>query len=612
MMVAVILYSTRPLIYSLGNADSSPFLFNAVINFAILFACIVFLVLRYPVFLFDREILKIILVNWRQRAIFLASLSAFDYALFAWSINYIDVSVATILFETWPFLMVFITAWLFKGHNRYRKITFGVILPLILGFTGFAFVILSQSDNSDAVIDSFNRATLFWSFIAVFGALLTACSSPYTLKWGADMVKKTNQKNDTGQEFFFIIVGFLITRLLGGFVSGILGGVRGETINVDQITIAIGCGVFITGIASMLLRRANMVTSNLGVNALLYSTPIFALIWLELSSLISVPRTDYLVIGTVAIIVANLLVNFEASIRTAYKALVISLWVFGAMVYLVDGELVDSEAYLGTVGVVITMYILLVAFRLDRIVGRTRHEEELSLDVAEKLSEFIFLAKARIASGNALTKSAMTKKQNADLADANEDYKQAATARETLQKLDNLTANSDLPGSYETMKQNFSVMRKNALKDKEFDRVAQIYALENNTDKFAHSKQQGRNFGELMALGILGIVAIVVLLFGIPDEVNRATVFMVDMVAILVSATVVFLFFNLIDLEVDREFPMMGEVAFNRVKHGEEKTFFGVTFRTEKGRDRAFERALSIIVCSVIIGTYAYFLWLPV
>ena len=51
------------------------------------------------------------------------------------------------------------------------------------------------------------------------------------------------------------------------------------------------------------------------------------------------------------------------------------------------GWLVPVDVYYQTAVVIITMYILLVAFRAERFVRRTSHEEELSLELAQKMSE---------------------------------------------------------------------------------------------------------------------------------------------------------------------------------------------------------------------------------
>ena len=66
---------------------------------------------------------------------------------------------------------------------------------------------------------------------------------------------------------------------------------------------------------SIAWRKANIYTTNLGINALAYATPVLSLIWLFSLGQANVTRVDYLVIGAAAIITANLLINFEAEIR---------------------------------------------------------------------------------------------------------------------------------------------------------------------------------------------------------------------------------------------------------------------------------------------------------
>ena len=93
-------------------------------------------------------------------------------------------------------------------------------------------------------------------------------------------------------------------------------------------------GGFVQAFSSIFYRKAALSTDNLGINALGYAIPILSLMWLGLFSHIGVARVDYLVIGAAAIIVSNLLINFEAEIRWGFKALILALLVSGTVVYL--------------------------------------------------------------------------------------------------------------------------------------------------------------------------------------------------------------------------------------------------------------------------------------
>ena len=85
----------------------------------------------------------------------------------------------------------------------------------------------------------------------------------------------------------------------------------------------------------ILFRLSNLVTENLGVNSLNYAIPILSLTWLWAFSEVSVIRADYLVIGTIAIVAANLLINLDTEIPLRFEALLLCLAAFGATIYLV-------------------------------------------------------------------------------------------------------------------------------------------------------------------------------------------------------------------------------------------------------------------------------------
>ena len=72
---------------------------------------------------------------------------------------------------------------------------------------------------------------------------------------------------------------------------------------------------------------------------------------------------------------------FKTQIRFVDHALIVSLWVFGAIGVLFSGSALHLEIYFQTITALAVMYVLLVAFRIDRLVRRTAEEEELALDL---------------------------------------------------------------------------------------------------------------------------------------------------------------------------------------------------------------------------------------
>ena len=85
-------------------------------------------------------------------------------------------------------------------------------------------------------------------------------------------------------------------------------------------------------------------------------------------------------------------------LRNAYKFLIAALWIGGIVVYWRGGLPMDLEAYFQVSAITTTMYVLLVAFRMERLIRRTREEEELSLELAQNINSLADFAKIRIRS----------------------------------------------------------------------------------------------------------------------------------------------------------------------------------------------------------------------
>ena len=90
--------------------------------------------------------------------------------------------------------------------------------------------------------------------------------------------------------------------------------------------------------------------------------------------------------------------NYLESLRHAYRFLIAALWIGGIVIYWRRGLPMDLEAYFQVGAITTTMYVLLVAFRMERLIRRTREEEELSLELAQNINSLADFAKIRIGS----------------------------------------------------------------------------------------------------------------------------------------------------------------------------------------------------------------------
>ena len=578
LSASVLLGSLFPLAYSLGGSQNAPLLFVAVSKFICCAVCIIYLLTcNYSAvikFFSDRNPHDVVNNNgglgstYKHKillngSIWLATIGSLGSVFFPVSLNYIDVSVATILAETWSIFMVILTARLFSDRTEVgkkktiKKVTSSMWFLFFIGFIGIAFVVLSQNENIYNISDTYNALLGGNIAIGVIAVLLMSIGSgavaPYTLKWGVEM------SSSNADSHIFVVLALFIVMLFSGIISLFLGLVAGERFGDILISVAIIWGLIDAG-ATITLRLAHVKTDNLGLNALFYTTPIFALIWLALASQINVPHVDLLVIGTLAIITANLLINAKADIRLAYRALMISLWASGAVVYL--GEKHD---YTGNVEVAATIFILILAFRVDRLVRRTSEEENNLLLLFRRT---VLFAK---------------------------EEKITPAAPELLLRMDTHTTRTELKEAYDELKRQLGTDKYKAEKSEMKD----LADIEAGIDAFAHSKQQGMNFGEIIAIGFVGGVFVIALLFFNAPGLSSSDHFFTDISSFILAAVTLFLFFNIIDLEHDRVSPVL--------HRPENSQTYQIVF--DDATSRTMQQWISVIASVSIIIAYAGLFW---
>ena len=325
MVLAVVGFSFAPLVVDLGGGKASPFLLNASWRFGVSLGWLLFLVIRYPHLIADPRIRTVTVQHLRgQRprlglhpAIWLLTLSYFDYVLLGWATRFIDISVAAILFETWPVLSVVFLSCLFRNEKRFNKLTVDTLLLLVLALVGFAFVVVSQVEQIDG-IDGIALPALMLGITLGLGAAIVGALAVYSFKWGFDLaadiedtrlVPEHNREDRGSLELFGVVVVCLISTSMSCVFSAFAGFVNNETLELRTVLIGILLGGLAISLASICWRRAISLTADLGINAMIYLTPLVALLWLGVFSRIDVPHPQYLLIGTCGIIVANLLIN---------------------------------------------------------------------------------------------------------------------------------------------------------------------------------------------------------------------------------------------------------------------------------------------------------------
>ena len=578
MIMSVVGYSMIPLMVASGSGGDSPFLFVAGWRFGVALGLTVFLATFFGDVLFHAEVVRLILRRMITWSMFFVILSQFDYVFFAWATRFVDVSVAAILFETWPIFLILLTALLFRREARYRTIRPDVILLLVVGFVGFAFVAASETGGLGDWSDAQFADTLVGVGLVVLAIVLTTTAA-YQFRWGVDLSRALprqllTNKNSAMVDICCVVASSWIGNFIASGINVVVGVASGETISTGAITFALIGGIFGNALGNIAWRAANLMTTNLGINAISYATPIFSLIWLFLFAQVHIARVDLLIIGAVAIISTNLLINFEAEVRFGFKALILALWVCGTFVYLRDdillllpfeGWLWPRETYLGALGLSATVFTLLLTFRIARLAPRTQDEDNRIFALHRNLE---LLARRDLI---------------------------APEASDHIRSIDRARTPEQLQQAYTQIKLCFvraaAVDQSNSNRKLLADAEAQLNMM-------VHSRQQGLEFGELFSLIIFGGVTIILALLSRP-EVYGWTAFLVETFSTLFPAVIVFLIVNVWDLHRDRA---------DLILSSQQTTAgFGVIFRDHKSR--RFEQSISVIVGLSIIFAFAGLLW---
>ena len=340
MTASAILFALVPIFLTWGEAYIAPFAYNTVRTIFTMIATLLFLFAFYKDELLDRATWKAVGMNLRKWSLLGITFGYFNYLTFSLSLKCIDVSVATVLFETWPIWMILLTGIMFKIEKRYENVSASGWVFVLMGFSGLVFVILSQ--NTD-IFTTKNSVSLFDIFCGVslvllaslMGAMVGSCS----IRWGATALKDVceSKRNKTNKDLtmLFTLIGMIIAGIPSITISTTLAVLErhNEIVELNNMIIAAILGFFVVNTALILFRVANFITTKLEINAICYSTPILSLVCLAIVGYINVSHIDWLVIGTIGVVAANILLNLKAVIKRTHKYWVFALWVVGVISY---------------------------------------------------------------------------------------------------------------------------------------------------------------------------------------------------------------------------------------------------------------------------------------
>ena len=494
MLVGVLASSATPLVISLADGSNNPFLFNFIWKAGGSVGLLGFLVFRYRTILLDHDFRARLvgIISWPILIIIMVGES--DILIFSWALRYIDVSVATILYQTWPALLILSMLFLFRSTTRYSSTTMALVVPVILAIVGFILVTVSQvsdtglTESRSAALQTLGLCLALVSALAVSAEVAATVRFGSRIRSGSDM--GTRYAPDDVELFGTIAVTLVGKTILLPFF-GLAAASAGEAVDAQTMLVVLIASIVISTAAGVLLRKSNLMTSNLGINVLGYVTPVLALILLFIFSQVGAIRTDYLIMGSAAIIAANILINFQAEIRFGFRSLILALWACGTFVYF-RGQLADHfelsdwlwppGEYFTAVGLAATVFTLILSFRVARLVTRTSDETNRTFALFSRID---LLASREVIAGDI------------------RNYILRIGAHENA---------ADLADAYHSAR--LSIRRAYQETEGDADR-RELAEAAAEVDALAHSRQEGQDFGEYVALVVFAVITVALILLSL-------------------------------------------------------------------------------------------------
>ena len=407
MLLSVLAYSLLPLGIVIVGGTTAPFLFGASQTAGHVIAGVAFLRIGHASKFRNSKVRNAIRKNLRTLPVLFSIFAPFTFALLAWSAAYIDIAASTIIWSSWPILLVLFlsnfdqsddtpTSASVKRTKR-RLVSVEMWILMTLGLLGLALVVLSQSDTGITdLLRSRSDLSLVGVAIAVGSAVLGSLSA-WHFKWAKKLASEFNGNTPSESEtdksastssyqLFFVVACLVIGNTVASPVLALISIASSETFSVSTMFGGFAIGVLIRTPATILWRVSNLTTDNFGVNALNYLEPLISVLWLLLFWEIDITRVDYLIIGVCAVFASNILINAEAEIGLGFKATIVMLWISGVAVYFRDDRVLwTSEEYFSVLALSATVFAVILAFRVTRIVTTTNDEDQHLFRIAMEL-----------------------------------------------------------------------------------------------------------------------------------------------------------------------------------------------------------------------------------
>lgn len=465
-----------------------------------------------------------------------------SFACLLKSFAYMSKAGATVIFEIWPVIAMYITPLLIRrGYSKISRRDIGFSL---LAFIGVAFLMYPEVQKSGNIFIC--EGSLCYVVLPLIGGMLMAIASVVKSRVSHTLENKKFPIASLLRVQVFFSAG--VTLLAIPFMLFFPQDVH-SVYTPQAIAGVVFIGLFIHTLGNISYTLAVLGSKKSNIVVLWYLMPIFSVIWLWLAGESKI--TSFIVLGSIYIITSNLIMTVKADRSTAYSAALVMMLLGGTYVFFTDG-LSMTQNYISNfydaISVPIVFYTILVAFMMDRLIRSDRQEEAAAIKVINYIDDMADKLKGR--SPDYIAHVVAMVSTN-DAAAVNLHYRAVRNAGEKA-----------------------------------------MAGINNDLDELAVSKVRQTSFAEVFILTLVGLLIIATAM------VFRPTDIVGDSFAVVLSLTIVFIFFMVLDLHNKRrEFYLQREANGHR------------TLAASTTQDLTAERAISLVLILFILAAYIGLLW---
>ncbi|TNE31941.1 MAG: DMT family transporter [Alphaproteobacteria bacterium] len=388
MLISVFLFSLYPLLASFGLGKNDPVLFVMLAHF---FCSVASFAIGYRLFknryANERKFcdsLKIEKHIWLS-AFATGAAAAVAHSCFMLALIKTSQIGATIIYETWPILAIWLTPFLVaKAWEKVRSLDyiFGFLALIGVGFIVSAEsreVVLQLALSAFQDIEPTRLEGYVLAFIGSLGIALSTVlrarvSQYFTGRHDGDVM--LSACFSSGLTRFAALPFFVLC-----FWYFYEDGISGMVINDVWLTAAIGVIVYTGG--SLFYTYGFLGAKNPNIQVLYYLAPVLSITWLQIFGFSHI--NDFVVIGTLFVLTANLLVTIKAEHSFSYTSSMLTLLFGGAYCYFTTGR--GLPDFYDAISFTTVIYAILIAFAWDRVISRSKHVETLALDISYRLDD---------------------------------------------------------------------------------------------------------------------------------------------------------------------------------------------------------------------------------